>query len=778
MIPISLTLRGFRGIRSGMGLDEIAIDLAELPIGLVAITGPNGAGKTTILDNLHPYRIQPYKCRKAQDWSPASFSYYDQCFGSDARKELVFEMGGIRYRSLILIDAEKRKQEAYLYRYAPNGGAAWLALNDGKTRTYDEAVEKVCGSPTLFFTSVFRAQGARGLSDYRRSEIMSILSELLNIDHIRLQGDKCRVVVNELSGRLNIVRSRLADIDTEADTITALQHEISEKDAEIASAQILLVESRKDLDACRADIGALKERKAAADSERSRRELLQSQLDAERNRLSGLEAAFAKTIADLDRRIADTVTGRDALKSSLAEKIARAEKIASGAEKIRQAVDSEAGLVAQIEQHTAELNRLRSEREALQSKSVEYVKRLSEAKTRIVAAEGAASRLDGLDCRADGSGWLNPDCRLIADAVAQRDALEELRQSATDLDRIVSEDKVGLEAYTTAIHSEIDAVDNANAELDECRRFTRLLPELELAEAGIEEWRQQIDESTKTADATLQKLGGDKFVAESDFESDRDKALAAIRTLEEQLAEFPAYEDIDGLLRTAVIREGAFLAAVDGYEKRIREFELAASGAKAKLDVARERLASGDDLRSEESQLAGRISTFSLLGKACSNDGIISLELDDAAPSIASIVNDLLRECYGSRFSVRLETQTAKVDGGMKESFDIVVFDADTGDERSITEMSGGQTNWLEDAITRGICLFNIHRSDRVFGSIFSDERDGMLDMDRKREFMAVKRRSLEVGTHTREFFISQSSDLLDMADARIVLGDGVAVVA
>ena len=778
MIPISLTLRGFRGIRSGMGLDEIAIDLAGLPIGLVAITGPNGAGKTTILDNLHPYRIQPYKCRKAQDWSPASFSYYDQCFGSDARKELVFEMGGIRYRSLILIDAEKRKQEAYLYRYAPNGGAAWLALNDGKTRTYDEAVEKVCGSPTLFFTSVFRAQGARGLSDYRRSEIMSILSELLNIDHIRLQGDKCRAVVNELSGRLNIVRSRLADIDTEADTITALQHEISEKDAEIASTQILLAESRKDLDACRADIGALKERKAAADSERSRRELLQSQLDAERNRLSGLEAAFAKTIADLDRRIADTVTGRDALKSSLAEKIARAEKIASGAEKIRQAVDSEAGLVAQIEQHTAELNRLRSEREALQSKSVEYVKRLSEAKTRIVAAEGAASRLDGLDCRADGSGWLNPDCRLIADAVAQRDALEELRQSATDLDRIVSEDKVGLEAYTTAIHSEIDAVDNANAELDECRRFTRLLPELELAEAGIEEWRQQIDESTKTADATLQKLGGDKFVAESDFEADRDKALASIRDLELQLAEFPAYEDIDGLLRTAVIREGAFLAAVDGYEKRIRESELVASGAKAKLDVARERLASGDDLRSEESQLAGRISTFSLLGKACSNDGIISLELDDAAPSIASIVNDLLRECYGSRFSVRLETQTAKVDGGMKESFDIVVFDADTGDERSITEMSGGQTNWLEDAITRGICLFNIHRSDRVFGSIFSDERDGMLDMDRKREFMAVKRRSLEVGTHTREFFISQSSDLLDMADARIVLGDGVAVVA
>lgn len=777
MIPISLTLRGSRGIRSGMGLDEITIDLAGLPDGLVAITGPNGAGKTTILDNLHPYRIQPYKCRKAQDWSPASFSYYDHFYGSDAKKELWWEMSGRTYRSLILIDSERRRQECYLHEFV-NGQWVPYPGCSGKTKEYDAAVEEICGSPTLFFSSVFRCQSARNLSDYRRSEIMSILSELLNIDHIRLQGDKCRAVVNELSGRLNIVRSRLADIDTEADTITALQHEISERDAEIASAQMLLAESKKDLDACRADIGALKERKAAAESERSRRELLQSQLDAERNRLSGLASAFAKTVADLDRRITETVTSRDALKSSLSEKIARAEKIVSGAEKIRQAVDSEAGIVAQIEQHTVELNRLRSERDVLQSKSVEYVKRLSEAKTKIVAAEGAASRLDGLDCRADGSGWLNPDCRLIADAVAQRDALEELRQSATDLDRIVAEDKAGLESLTNAIHAEIDVVDKANAELDECRRFTRLLPELELAESSIEEWRQQIDEAAKTADVTLQKLGGDKFVAESDFESDRDKVVADISTLESQIAEFIAGEDVDGLLRTALIREGALSAAVDGYEKRIRESELAASGAKAKLDVARERLASGDDLREEESQLAGRISTFSLLGKACSNDGIISLELDDAAPSIASIVNDLLRECYGSRFSVRLETQTAKVDGGLKESFDIVVFDADTGDERSITEMSGGQTNWLEDAITRGICLFNIHRSDRVFGSIFSDERDGMLDMDRKREFMAVKRRSLEVGTHAREFFISQSSDLLDMADARIVLSSGGAVVA
>lgn len=54
--PLSLTLKGFRGIRSGLGRDAITLDLEAL-VGdaqLVAIAGSNGRGKTTIMDNLHP----------------------------------------------------------------------------------------------------------------------------------------------------------------------------------------------------------------------------------------------------------------------------------------------------------------------------------------------------------------------------------------------------------------------------------------------------------------------------------------------------------------------------------------------------------------------------------------------------------------------------------------------------------------------------------------------------------------------------------------------------
>lgn len=53
---VSLTLRGFRGIRDGMGRDVLALDFDHLApsASLVAIAGANGRGKTTVMDNLHP----------------------------------------------------------------------------------------------------------------------------------------------------------------------------------------------------------------------------------------------------------------------------------------------------------------------------------------------------------------------------------------------------------------------------------------------------------------------------------------------------------------------------------------------------------------------------------------------------------------------------------------------------------------------------------------------------------------------------------------------------
>ncbi|MGO9014382.1 MAG: hypothetical protein ACLQF0_05330, partial [Dissulfurispiraceae bacterium] len=170
------------------------------------------------------------------------------------------------------------------------------------------------------------------------------------------------------------------------------------------------------------------------------------------------------------------------------------------------------------------------------------------------------------------------------------------------------------------------------------------------------------------------------------------------------------------------------------------------------------------------------ISEWAILEKAFSNDGIIALEIDDAGPTIAGIANDLLYSCFGSRFSVRIDTQTVKADGnGLKETFDVVVYDNERDESKSLRVMSGGERTWIEQAITNAICLFNAARSGRMFSTIYTDERDGALDVERKKEFFSLKRKVLAIGGYEREFFISQSPDIQAMADAVIKVGAKVA---
>jgi hypothetical protein len=70
----------------------------------------------------------------------------------------------------------------------------------------------------------------------------------------------------------------------------------------------------------------------------------------------------------------------------------------------------------------------------------------------------------------------------------------------------------------------------------------------------------------------------------------------------------------------------------------------------------------------------------------------------------------------------------------------------------------------------RAVALYLAQNTGRRYDTLFSDETDGPLDPERKRMFMAMKRRVLELGGYAREFFVSQTPELTAMADAVIDL--------
>jgi exonuclease SbcC len=1028
MRVISIELKGFKGFRAGLGLGEVSIDFSNLPDGLIAVVGKNGLGKTTLLDNLHPYRIMPYKLRESKEWTTGSFNYYDQCYGRDAKKEFVFELDGFRYKSTILIDAEKRKQEAYLFKEA---AGAWkpfnAAVKDGKTGPYDAAVEELVGTPSLFFSSLFRSQDARKLSSYPRSEILSIVCELLNIDHIKAQGEKATKTANALGNlvedlerqkapilsalenkesletqrvqtefQINQQESTLATIKAEVTTaekkvhelelanaaqtvtrqrvdemvkrhdglqsdITSLEADLTVRDSEFQaeSSQIdtslLQVEqtSKQDMDALsveekqeeatsKVQLDGITAKKQAAQAiiDRSdeitqavaRDQELELQIGTTRTQLDAARVA----VNSLNPRIAELTTLKAGISKSIEqdlehvtslvenltieeqrEKATANEEITTISSK-KQSIQGILARVDEINQASARgleidsaleteqtrLEELRCSLTSLRVKAAELSSvdnELKSATTRLENLHRQADGMKGLDCHEDGSKTVNKSCSLLANAVAAEEQIPtvelEIQQLEAKQQELVSirqqmtqveQDGIALAGQVASLTEEqtkvrevsrlIFELDSATARLAELEeqektistrlelRLTDIASKLEDARNRSSEQRAELRDQFKKAEDELSAV---RPLLEK-AESDADVITTQLATMESELADVRQigrliFElDLAGTRITELatnaeavtVRLGQRIADINRRRQEVsqrskeRMEELSNQRQKScrnhetvKLQIenkigalAKEADALAREIKTLDSTLNGEmdkeitalnetiifkngevtdvehalkklhatmgsiqgqiadiakkrdglnlieteisiikeeIVNWIILAKACSNDGIVALELDDAGPSIASVANDLLHACYGPRFSVRLETQATKNDGGLKETFDITVFDAERDEVKSIRDMSGGEVTYIEDAITRAFCIYNLHRSDRKFETMYTDEKDGALDPDRKHEFLAIKQQALQVGTHTREFFITQTPELYEQADARILLQPG-----
>ena len=376
---------------------------------------------------------------------------------------------------------------------------------------------------------------------------------------------------------------------------------------------------------------------------------------------------------------------------------------------------------------------------------------------------------DGGDCPIEPAVKAIPVLQGIVEEARKISLQEEALQSEIDALKVQALGKSDFEKSSREVlnlkKTANDELQRLEKELGTIRESLKRLPEAESAEKTLPELQKELVDVKAEAlkvlgaiDVELKQVEGDISALKGslellnpkvDFEGEKVRFATSVETLNKGIETMRKDET---LLRQSV---GAVLEAL--------------------LQIAEKRAI----LASMEKDIVStnrEISEWAILEKAFSNDGIIALEIDDAGPTIAGIANDLLYSCFGSRFSVRIDTQTVKADGnGLKETFDVVVYDNERDESKSLRVMSGGERTWIEQAITNAICLFNAARSGRMFSTIYTDERDGALDVERKKEFFSLKRKVLAIGGYEREFFISQSPDIQAMADAVIKVGAKVA---
>jgi exonuclease SbcC len=623
--------------------------------GLVAITGPNGAGKTTLLDNLHPYRIMPYR---ASSYSARSFSFYSECYGRDASKEFVFELNGHRYKSLLLIDAERKKQEAYLYEELADHSL--IPLCDGKVDTYDRLIEELLGSPQMFFTSVFRCQDAPKLSDYSKGEIKDIFTELLGIELLRERGMRAKELKDLLLKQMETFRLTKESLHADVDRAHQAEKEAKQLQNERKALAERIQETEKLINSKQVELQTIKAEIAVQETLQKEKQLLKGES-------KGLQEKLDK--ARKSARMAEEVRNSSKQEKQIGSELQRLRKEYSEIEHVISNIQKVFCNLKEAEKTIAEKQRALSELRL--KREHEY----ASLKKKFEEAQNRTRLLKEVPCGSD----LHEKCPLLKDAVQVKESLirlvppfHKLKEQSPEEAKLINEiEELKKEVNSmSSVQNHVDASnkkrDNLRLAIEDCerkieraRKLSIQLPEVEMAVKSIPE----LEENLRKIE---QKLSFLKIDVEL-----KKRETTLLNVLNQLQNERKAVAKSESEITQALGAAEALIKRGFEAEKNLKKLD-------QKINA-----------------ITSDISDWSLLERAFSNDGIIALEIDDAGPTISAIANDLLQSCFGPRFSVRIDTQVARANGkGLKETFDIIIFDSERNESKSLRSMSGGEKVW------------------------------------------------------------------------------------
>ncbi|WP_250537073.1 SMC family ATPase [Caballeronia sp. AZ10_KS36] len=766
MRPLKLTLEGFVGVRDGMKRESVTLDLESLPDGLIALTGPNGAGKTTLMDNLHPYPIMPSRASKL---SVDAFFYWDHICGTSALKQLEWEHDGIRYRSSFTFRKPGKTGKAEYYLAYRGVDGTWRpvslpdgTVSDGKAESYNRCVEAINGSLETFFTSVFSAQNRRPLASYGAGEIKTLLAELLGIDHLKALSAKAGDVAKVLGKSLEAIQSELGALAGKRQRKAEVEQSIiaqgSALQAARAQRETTLGQASK-LSQERATLAAKQAESATTEARLRELGVRRDELNrAMKSSADDEQAAAARSqqrVAVLSRTVTThqaTLARRDAILGAAAKR----EEIELA---IAQAVDKVGPLqrdIADLETKRATLSTLEASLSGL----------MSEGTTKAAHFETLnkqAAVVDQVPCVGHS---MHGQCPLLTQALQAKAQAEVQRVSIATLRATYREKKLQADALALVPASLAAARVDMLAINDEAAKLRRELqtatelaaskPLLDAAIAGLE-----------TSQAELRSIAEESAARSAKYESEKARMATELARIAEEVGRLAAV-DVTAVIARLDRDIAANREAVASLDGRIEALIRSQSVLQAEAQALAVELDKYSATQSRADRLSDEIARWKLLAKGLGNDGVIALTIDDAGPALTHTVNELLLACYGMRFTVEIRTQRALASGELREGFEIVVHDSDSDSSKSVSVMSGGQKVWINECLTRGIALYLAQNTGQPYQTLFSDESDGPLDPERKVQFMRMKREVLRQGGYQREFFISQTPELVAEADAVI----------
>jgi len=776
MTPLELVLKGFKGIKAGLNRDILKLDLSGYK-NRVLIYGPNGSGKSTILQNLHPYILMP---DRVKTYSQHGFNYYDECYLEDSKKELLWKYDGKVYRSVIEVNPIKKKTKAYLFEVTSSGETPIEDTKDGSVDVYIQTVEKILGSPNLFFTSVFRSQDSKRLSGYSKDEMKNIFKELLNIELLETYIENARWYGKTLSLSLEGLQNTLHEIDNtvkEEDEIKKNLLSLEErkkllKDA-ISKEESKLLRIEQDLKNIEL---LIKENEILLQKEKelkSRMTLLKEEILKYRKTLEHKKQYYESRHAELLKRKKETETTISSKNRILAE-VASLETSLSERPLLEKRLNDVEKELEALNLKYAEISRtkdrLNRETEKLLNLKSKREKKTAELKTVLGLSYDRAGLLKEVPCK---NTDLQQKCLLLKDAIKAERQIPELVRQLEAL-KVQSEEELNTErtivSLTETISKEGDVekkISDFNStkklifenlrKLDtleaQCQKLKRELVRISEAEENLNYIESEIQNVLREGEESIKEIHNLITDRENELKSTNEEYLS-IKINEEPVRK---YEELKRALVNTKEKVNSLREELVSVEYQIGRFHETLNNLE-KLKSKRQ------DIIKKAKEVEKEIQEWTDVSRIFNE--LIPLEIEDAGPEISDIANLLLVSCYGPRFSVTIITKVeAKSRKGEKDTFDVLVYDAERDSKKPLAFLSGGERVWIEEAITRAICLYNKSRSGKKFDSLFTDERDGALDAINRKKYFSMKQKVLELGQFHTEYVISHSTDAADEAD-------------
>jgi len=757
-----LVLRGAIGIKKGLGLDEIEIDLDQYEPGLIALVGVNGSGKSTLIENMHPYPQLLTRTGKLQDHFCLRDSFRDLYFTDDRT--------GTEYRAFMSIDGQNKSGsiEYFLNRWdtqldEPEWVPATIEIN-GRKDPYEKEISRLFGSIELYLRSAFVSQKQPkklpDLSDATPGEKKALFRELGGLEYLEVYSKTASETAKALESELITIKAKLERVDEIKQSIEDAQgnlkttesfregvaydleqyekqgkelkinHDrlkaIVDKNAKLRTEyESVLLQQRDTLNRRTELRYQIKEYRSALEGKEATEKLIKEyeDLKAEEAKLneekSKYEGARARGLACYNE-LRDTVAEQE---RDLRDKKSEAEKAAQAVERERDIVLADANnLSKELRENPLSENCPTCDQKWPTDKLEEFKAKQDKKETRLTSLQNQTFESD-------------------KDLVEKKKAVEAAQKAIDDLvwpeepkveeydDTKLNEASVKLSTYD--IENIKDAQDRAQE-----------------AKVRIEEGEKQL-KALETTLNTLNERASD-LLNQIDEESDVEYESVG-KQLEECRQQYIETDKELTRLNTEI----------EGLKKQIAEREAELEDLKA-LDE--ERKAKEIDL-----------TEWQYLQRACGPNGIQALELDAMGPGIAEVANSILESAYGSRFQI--EFRTTRIGGsGSKtkqiEDFQIWIHDSQTGDEQLLETLSGGESVWIKNAIYSAFGIIRARKTGTQFLTVYMDEADGALDPEARTAYFRMLEKAHQEAGRYHSIIVTHSPEAQETIGQKINMGD------